>query len=217
MSWLFTSGGQSTRASASASVLPVNIQSWFHLALTGWSPCCSRNSLECSLAPQFKSISSSVLSLFYGPTLTSIHDYWKNQFWLQTFVSKVMSLLSNTLSMFVKVFLPKSKHLLISWLQSPSTMILEPKKIVCHGSHCFPICHEVMGPYSMIFIFWMLSFKPVYSLSFFTLIKGLFSSSLLSAIRVVSSAYLRLLVFRPEILIPACDSSSLTFLLMFSE
>ena len=72
---------------------------------------------------------------------------------------------------------------------------------------CLSICHEVMGPYSMIFIFWMLSFKPVYSLCFFTLIKGLFSSSFLSAIRVVSSAYLRLLVFLPAILIPACDSS----------
>ena len=137
--WLFTSRGQSTRASASASVLPMNIQSWFHLALTGWPPCCSRNTLECSLAPQFKSINSLVLSLFYGPTLTSIQDYWKNKFWLKTFVSKVMSLLSNTLSMFVKVFLPKSKCLLISWLQSPSTMILEPKKIVCHGSHCLLI------------------------------------------------------------------------------
>ena len=65
-----------------------------------------------------------------------------------------------------------------------------------------------MGPDAMIFIFWMLSFKPTFSLSSFTFIKRLFSSSLLSARRVVSSAYLRLLIFLPVILIPACASSS---------
>ena len=65
------------------------------------------------------------------------------------------------------------------------------------------ICHEVMGPDAMIWVFWMLSFKPVFSLSSFTFIKRLFGSSLLSAIRVVSSAYLRLLIFLPAILIPA--------------
>ena len=69
------------------------------------------------------------------------------------------------------------------------------------------ICHEVMGLDVMIFVFWMLSFKPTFSLSFFTFIKRLFSSSSLSAIRVVSSAYLRLLIFLPAILIPACASS----------
>ena len=58
----------------------------------------------------------------------------------QTFVGKVMSLLFNTLSRFVVVFLPRSKCVLISWLQSPSAVILEPRKIVCHSSHCFPIC-----------------------------------------------------------------------------
>ena len=58
---------------------------------------------------------------------------------IQTFVSKVMSLLFNKLSRFVITFLPRSKHLLISWLKSPSTVILEPKKIVCHHFHCFPI------------------------------------------------------------------------------
>ena len=73
----------------------------------------------------------------------------------QTFVGKVMSLLFNTLSRFVIAFLPKSKHLLISWLQSPSTVILEPKKIksvtVSFVSPC--ICHEVMGPDTMILVF----------------------------------------------------------------
>ena len=78
------------------------------------------------------------------------------------------------------------------------------------------ICHEVMGPDAMILVFWMLSFKPTFSLSTFTFIKRLFSSSSLSAIRVVSSAYLRLLIFLPAILIPSCASSSPAFLMMYS-
>ena len=65
------------------------------------------------------------------------------------------------------------------------------------------ICHEVMGPEAMILVFWMLSVKTPFSLSSFTFIKRLFSSSLLSAIRVVPSAYLRLLMFLPAVLIPA--------------
>ena len=76
------------------------------------------------------------------------------------------------------------------------------------------IYHEVIGPDAMIFVFWMLSFKPTFLLSSFISIKRLFSSSSLSAIRVVSFAYLRLLIFLPAILIPACVSSSLVFLMM---
>ena len=68
----------------------------------------------------------------------------------------------------------------------------------------------------MILVFWMLNFKPAFSLSSFTFIKRLFSSSLLFAIRVVSSAHLRLLIFLPAIFIPACDSSSLAFRMMYS-
>ena len=78
MSQFISPGGQSIEVSASASVLPMNIQGWFPLALTGLAPCSSRNSQESSPTLQFKSISSSALSLLYGPTLTSIHDYWKN-------------------------------------------------------------------------------------------------------------------------------------------
>ena len=112
----------------------------------------------------------------------------------------------------------RSKHLLISWLQSPSAVILEPKKV---KSLTVPIvspsvCHEVMGLDAMILVFWMLSFKPTFSLSYFTLIKKLFSSFLLSAIRVVSSAYLRLLIFLSAFLIPACVSSSQAFHMMYS-
>ena len=130
----------------------------------------------------------------------------------QTFVSKVTSLLFNMLSRFVRAFLPRSKHLLISWLQSPSAVMLAPKKIVYHLS----ICHEVMGPDAMIFLFGMLSFKPAFSLSSFIFIKRLFCSSSLSAISVVSSAYLRLLIFLPAILILTCDSSSLAFHTVYS-
>ena len=73
-----------------------------------------------------------------------------------------------------------------------------------------------MGPDAMIIVFWMLSFNPTFSLSSFTFIKRLFSSSSLSAIRVVSSAYLRLLIFLLAILVPACVSSSPVFLVMYS-
>ena len=73
-SWLFALAGQSVRASASASVLLMNIQGWFPLGLTGWSPCCSRDSQESSLAPQFEGINSLVLSLLFSPALTSVHD-----------------------------------------------------------------------------------------------------------------------------------------------
>ena len=128
----------------------------------------------------------------------------------RTFVDKVMSLLFNMLSRLVINFLPGSKLLLISWLQSPSSVILEPKVSKCF--HCFPIylpwtdgtgCHHLS--------FWMLSIKPTFSLSSFTFNKRLFSSSSLSAIMVVSSAYLRLLTFLPADLIPACVSFTQCF------
>ena len=82
-----------------------------------------------------------------------------------TLVGKVMSLLLNMLSRLVITFLPRSKHLLISWLQSPSAVILEPRKIKSDTvSTVSPsISHEVMGPDAMIFVFWMLSFKPTFS------------------------------------------------------
>ena len=89
----------------------------------------------------------------------------------RTFVSKVVSLLFNILSRLVIAFLPKSKHLLISWLQSPSAMILEPKKIKTLTVFIvsLSICHEVMELYAMIFVFLILSLKPAFSLSSFTL------------------------------------------------
>jgi len=109
-------------------------------------------------------------------------------------------------------------NVLISWLQSPSAVVLEPKKLKSVTVSIVPpsICHEVMGPDAMIFVFWMLSFKPVFSLPSFTFFRRLFISSLLYAIRVVLSAYLRLLIFLLAILIPACATSSLAFHMMYS-
>ena len=129
----------------------------------------------------------------------------------QTFVGKLMSL-----SRLVITFLPRSKRLLLSWLQSPSSVILESPKIksATVSTVSSSICHEVMGPDAMTLVFWILSFKSTFSLSSFTFIKRLFSSSL-SAIRVVSPAYLRLLIFLLAISIPACASSSLEFHMMY--
>ena len=77
LSQLFTSGGQNIGDSVSASVLPMSIQGWFLLRLTGLISCCLKDSQESSPAPQFESISSFALFLLYGPALTSVHDYWK--------------------------------------------------------------------------------------------------------------------------------------------
>ena len=120
-----------------------------------------------------------------------------------TFVGKVMSLLFIKQSRLVITFLPRSKCLLISWLQSPSAVILEPPKIKSLTvSIVSPsISHEVMRPDALIFVFWMLSFKLAFSLSSFTFIKRLFSSSLLSAIRLMSSACLRSLPTHTGILL----------------
>ena len=132
-----------------------------------------------------------------------------------------MSLLLNMLSRLVIAFLPRSKHLLISWLQSPSAVILEPQNqnktnFVTIFLVSPSICHEVMGRDAMIFIFLMLSFKPGFSLSSFIFINRLFSLSLLSSIRVVVPAYLRLLIFLLATLIPSCASFSLAFHMMYS-
>ena len=136
---------------------------------------------------------------------------------IRTFVDRGMFLLLNTLSRFVIAFLSRSNHLLISWLQSPPAVILEPKKRKSVTTSTFPhsICHEAMRLDATISFFLIFSFKLAHSLSF-TFIKRLFSSSSLSAIRVVSSTYLRLLIFLLPILITACESSRPAFLTMCS-
>ena len=150
MSWLFTSDGPSIGA---FSISPSNEYSklisfrieWFDLLAprdsTGLSRVFSRTRTQ-------KSNNSLAVSLLYDPTLTPIHSYWKAMaLIIRTFVVKVTSLLFNTLSRFVIAFLPRSKPVLISWLQSPSIVILEPKKIVSEpwplssdqGDHCVPV------------------------------------------------------------------------------
>ena len=199
MSQFFVSGGQ---ISASASVLPMNIQDWFPLGWTGWIFLQFQGTLKSLL--QHHSSKASILQRSAFLIVQLSHPYMTTGKTIastrRTFVGKVTSLLFNMLSRLVIAFLARRKHLLTSWLQSPSAMILEPKKIkVSPCFHCFPsICHEVMGWEAMIFGFWMLSFKPAFSLSSFIFIKWLFSSSSLSAIKVVSSSYLRLLIFSQQ-------------------
>ena len=98
-------------------ILPMNTQDWFPLGLTGLISLQSKGSQESSPTPHFKSINSSALSFLYSPTLASIHGYWKTiDLTRWTFVSKVMSPLDNILSRLITAFLPRSKHLLNSFL-----------------------------------------------------------------------------------------------------
>ena len=97
-----------------------------------------------------------MLSLLYGPALTSIRDYWKTiALTGQSFDRKGMTLLFNMLSRFVIAFLPKTKHLFISWLQSPAGVILEPKKIksVIVSTFSPSVCYEMIGPDAIILVF----------------------------------------------------------------
>ena len=156
MSQLFASGGQNIEVSASISVLPVyQYQSGLISFRIDWLDRLEvQETLKSSPTPQFKSINSSALSFLYSPTLIPIPDYWKNHTLDQMdFVGKVMSLLFNMLSRLVITFLPRSKCLLISWLQSPSAVILEPQKNKVW--HCFHIylpwsdgtrCHDLSFP-----------------------------------------------------------------------
>ena len=194
MSWLFTSGGLSIGVSASQSVFPVGIHGWFPLGLTGLISLQSKG-----LSRVFSSITVWKHPYFgtqitHDSTLTSIHDYWKNHSFD-----------------YVDLF----KGLSISLLHSQSAVILELPKIkfviVSIFTHLFAMKWWKMD--AMIFIFWKLSFKPAFSLSSLTFIKRLFSSSLLSAIRMVLSAYLRLRIFLLAIVLPVCASSSPAFCL----
>ena len=154
------SGGKSI--GASASVLPMNVQVWFPLGLTGWISLQSKGLSRVFPTAQFKRIYSSALS-FFMVQLWNLYLTIEKTTALTTctFVSKVMSLLFNTLSRFVTTFLPRSKCLLILWLQSPSAVILEPKKIkfVTISTFSPSICHEVMGLDAMVLVFWMLILK----------------------------------------------------------
>ena len=166
VSQFFTSGSHSIGVSALASVLPMNSYDWFPLGLTG---VIFLQSKELS-----RVFSNTIVQKhqFFGaqPSLwfnSHIHTWLleKTQLRLDGLCWKVSSLLFNMLSRLVIAFLPRSKHLLISWLQSPSAVILEPPKIKSVTvSIVSPfICHEVMEPDVMILVFWMLSFKLTFS------------------------------------------------------
>ena len=183
-------------ASASASVLPMNIQVWFPLELTGLISMLSK---ELSRVFSNISLKASILwcSAFFIVQLSHLYLTTGKTIALTecNFDCKVMSLLFSTLSRFVIAFLPRSKCLLISWLQSPSLLIVKPPqmKSVTVFSFFPYTCHEVMGPDASnhSFFFLMLSFKRAFSLSSLSFIKRLFSSSSLSSTRVVSYACLR--------------------------
>ena len=142
MSQSFASGSQSTGVSASASVHPMNIQvsfriDWLHLLVV-------QGTLKSLLQQHSSNAPILWCSAFFIVQLS--HPYMTTRktiaLTIQTFVGRIISLLFNMLSRWVIAFLPRSKHLLISWLQSPSAVILEPppkKNNVCHCFHCFPI------------------------------------------------------------------------------
>ena len=156
MSQFFISGGQSVGVSASASVVPMNIQDLFPLGWTGWI---SLQSKGLSSHLQHHTSKASILrhSVFYTVQLSRPYVITGKTIALtrRTFVGKVMSLLFNMLSRLVTAYLPRSKCLLISWLQSLSAVILEPQKIksVTVSIVSLSICHDVMGPDAMILVF----------------------------------------------------------------
>ena len=148
MSQFFTSGGQSVRVSASVSVLPLNIQDLFPLGWTGLVFLQSKG-----LSRVFSNTTIQKHQFFSTqPSVQLSHPYMSTGKTIaltrQNFVGKVMSLLFNMRFSLVIAFLPRNKGLLISWLQSPSALILEPKKIKSATvSTVSPsICHELMGP-----------------------------------------------------------------------
>ena len=134
-----------------------------------WSPCNPRDSQESSPTPQFKSQKHQILqhSAFFIVQLSHAYMTTGKTIALNrwTCVGKAMSLFLNMLSRLVVTFLPRNKHLLISWPQSPSAVILESKKLksVTVSTVSPSVCHEVMGPGAMILVFWMLSLKPTFS------------------------------------------------------
>ena len=216
MSQFFESGGQSIGVSASTSVLSMNIQDLFPLGWLIWSLCSPRDSQEFSPTPQFKSIISLALSFLYSSSLTSIHDHWKNHSFDYMDLCWQSNVSAFSYSVWVCHSFSSKEQMSFNFMAAViiCSDFEAPQNKVSHYFHCFPIClswSDGTGCQDLSFL--NVDFKPTFSLSSFAFIKRLFSSPL-SAIRVVSSTYLRLLIFLPAILIPVCDSSSLAFLMM---
>ena len=153
----------------------MNIQDWFPFSVD-WFDLLAIQGTHKRL-PQHHNLKASIFkhSVFFmahlsHPYVTTGKTIALNK---RTFVGKVISLLFNMLSILVIAFLQRSKCLLISWLQSSSAVILEPPKVksVTVSIVSPSICHEVMGPVAIILVFWMLSFKPTFSLSSFPRLK----------------------------------------------
>ena len=180
MSQIFTSGGQSTEA-FSFNISPSSeCSGLISFRIDRFDPFAVQGTLKSLL--QYHSSKASILccSAFFIVQLS--HPYMTTGQTIAltrwAFVGKVMSLLFNILSKLVITFFPRSKHLLISWLQSPSAVLEPPKIKSVPVSIVSPtICHEGMELHAMIFVFWMLSFKPAFPLSSYTFIKRLFNAS----------------------------------------
>ena len=172
MSQLFPWGGQSTGPSALASFLPKKSQGWSLSKWTGWISLLSKGPARVFSNTTVQKHQFSILRCSVLFTVQLSHPYMttgKNRALTKgTSVGKVMYLLLNMLTRLVRTFLPRSKSLLISWLQSPSAVILEPRKIKSDSvSTVSPsISHEMMGPDAMIFVFWMLTFKRSVKINF---------------------------------------------------
>ena len=214
-----TSGGQSIGASTSASVLPINIQGWFLLGLTGFDLLAVQGTVKSLLQHHNSKTSILQCSVFYMIQLS--HQYMTTgnttSMTVWTFVGKAMTLPFNMMSRFVITFIPRSKHLLFAWLQSPSVVILEPKKIKsCHCSYFFSpsICYEVMKLEPMILVFWMLNFKPIFILfhPHQEALQSLFTFCPLGGVICI----FEVLIFLLANLILACDSSSPAFHILYS-
>ena len=144
MSRLLASGVQSTGVTVSASVLPMKIQGWFPLEMIDFIPSLFRGFSRVFSSTTVRKHQFLALNLLYGPALTSNITTGKTKaLTIWTFVSKVMSLIFNMLSRLVITFLPRSKCLLISWLQSPSAVEMQEIKV----SHCF-LCFPIYFPWS---------------------------------------------------------------------
>ena len=140
----------------------MNIQDWFLLEWTGWIGTLKSFLKHYSSKASILQCSAFVRVQLSHPYMTIGKTIALTR---RTFVGKGMSLLFNMLSRLIIAFLPRSKHLLISWLQSPSAVILEPQNLnsLTVSTVSPSICHEGMGPNAMILVFWMLSFNPTFS------------------------------------------------------
>ena len=189
MTSLFSSGGQSIRASAI--VLSMDIQGWFPVGLTSLISLLSKGLSGVLL--QHHNLKASIFqpSAFFISTSHILHDYWKTiALAIWTFVGNVMSLILNILSTCHSFYSKKqvSFNFMVAVTYS-SDFGAEENNLSLFSIVSPSICHEVLGLNAMILIFGMLSFRPAFSLSSFIFIKRLFSSSSLSALRVVSSVY----------------------------